>query len=146
MNNNGYTAWQWIWGLPQTLVGSVLYIKNKGRIHCNYHGACVTIWDREGSISLGKFIFIDRTECKFEKDELIYIDQSTLVHEYGHTIQSIILGPLYLIVIGLPSIIWCNHPYFVKKRKEKKISYFEPFFERTANILGEAVTKQKTSD
>lgn len=144
MNNVVFTAWQWTWGLPQTVAGTVLYIKNIKKIHFNYHGSCVTIWDKEGSISLGKFIFIDRTECQFENDKISHIDESTLVHEYGHTIQSMILGPLYLLVIGLPSIVWCNHPRFVKKRKKEKISYYKPFFEKTANILGEVVTKQKT--
>jgi hypothetical protein len=30
----------------------------------------------------------------------------SIKHEYGHAIQSRILGPLYLIIIGIPSIIW----------------------------------------
>lgn len=43
--------------------------------------------------------------------------QTLLVHEYGHTIQSMILGPLYLIVIGIPSTLWGF--LMGKKRKEK---------------------------
>ena len=29
----------------------------------------------------------------------------TVKHEYGHAIQSVYLGPLYLIIIGLPSVL-----------------------------------------
>jgi len=43
-----------------------------------------------------------RLENRIPDDE---IEQRTLVHEYGHTIQSIILGPLYLLIIGIPSSI-----------------------------------------
>lgn len=44
--------------------------------------------------------------------------EKSIKHEYGHCIQSRILGPLYLIVIGLPSIMhaWLcrckNHSYY----------------------------------
>ena len=27
-------------------------------------------------------------------------------HEYGHTFQSLLLGPLYLFLIGIPSSCW----------------------------------------
>lgn len=48
-------------------------------------------------MSLGLFIFMFGGR---------YIgDEETLKHEYGHSIQSKILGPLYLIVIGLPSLM-----------------------------------------
>jgi hypothetical protein len=66
---------------------------------------------------------------------------TTKVHEYGHTIQSLILGPLYLFVIGIPSIIWCNSKKCVKLRKEKGVSYFDFYPEKWANFLGEKITK-----
>jgi hypothetical protein len=50
----------------------------------------------QGAVSLGQFIFI------FSRyNDVGFIER----HEYGHTIQSHLLGPLYLLVIGLPSII-----------------------------------------
>lgn len=33
--------------------------------------------------------------------------EKTIKHEYGHQLQSYILGPLYLLIIGLPSGLWC---------------------------------------
>ena len=55
------------------------------------------------------------------------------MHEYGHSIQSKILGPLYLLVIGLPSIIWAG--LFEKYRNKHKISYYSFFTEKWANKL-----------
>ncbi len=69
-----------------------------------------------------------------------------LVHEYGHTIQSLILGPLYLIVMGIPSTVWGFLPSLQRKRKEKGISYFSFFTERWAKRLGEKVTKEKSME
>lgn len=65
-----------------------------------------------------------------------------LVHEYGHTIQSMILGPLYLFVIGIPSCIWAFTPYFQKLRSKGKYSYYDFYPEKWANYLGSKVTGQ----
>mgnify|MGYP007099320789 FL=1 len=35
-------------------------------------------------------------------------DLKLIQHEYGHTVQSLILEPIWLFVIGLPSLIWCG--------------------------------------
>ena len=62
----------------------------------------------------------------------------------GHTIQSLILGPLYLIVIGIPSTMWAF--LFEKKRKDEQIPYGAFFAEKWANRLGERVTGEKSID
>ena len=67
-----------------------------------------------------------------------------MVHEYGHTIQSLILGPLYLIVMGIPSALWAA--FGSKKRREKQIPYGAFFTEKWANQLGEWVTGEKSID
>jgi len=61
-------------------------------------------------------------------------------HEYGHTIQSLILGPLYLLIIGIPSMIWCNNPKYIKLREEKGISYYDFYPEKWANLFGKMFT------
>ena len=66
------------------------------------------------------------------------------MHEYVHTIQSLILGPLYLIVIGIPSTLWGFLPNLHKKRKDDQISYFSFFTEDWANRLGEKVTGERS--
>ena len=72
--------------------------------------------------------------------------QRLLVHEYGHTIQSLLLGPLYFIIIGIPSTLWGFLPLLAKKRKEEGLSYFSFFTEKWANGLGEKVTGQKSME
>lgn len=52
-----------------------------------------------GGISLGNFIFLSPYCAQKE---------TTIAHEYGHVKQSHILGWLYLIIIGLPSILWAG--------------------------------------
>lgn len=83
---------------------------------------------------MGMFIIINKNRGE---DWL----NSTKVHEFGHSIQSIILGPLYLLVIGLPSLIWCNAKRFIKLRNEKGVSYYSFYPEKWANYLGSKVTK-----
>ena len=64
------------------------------------------------------------------------------VHEYGHCIQSVVLGPLYLIV-ALISVVWANLPYFRNLRREKNIPYTSCFVESWASKWGEWVTREK---
>ena len=83
-----------------------------------------------------------RVENKIPDEEL---SQRLLVHEYGHTIQSLIFGPLYLIVMGIPSTLWGFLPSCQKKR-ENGVSYFSFFTESFANYLGEKITKEKSME
>ena len=83
-----------------------------------------------------------RIENKIPDEEL---SKRLLVHEYGHTIQSLIFGPLYLIVMGIPSTLWGFLPYFQAKRN-KGVSYFDFFTEKLANYLGEKVTKEQSME
>lgn len=121
----GYNALQWTWGLPQTLAGALLYMKHRRDEHFSYRGATATVWDSDRGVSLGKFIFVPGKSSDFLID-----------HEYGHTIQSLILGPLYLPLVGAPSMAWNRLPYFINKRNETGRSYYSAIFERTANTLG----------
>lgn len=122
------------WAGAQNLLGLILFRKYR---HCkreNFFGACMAYHNEDwGGISLGRFIIING-----QKDEKWIA--STKVHEYGHYIQSLILGPLYLLIIGLPSIIWCNAKRFRKLRENKGVSYFSFYPERWANYLGEKFT------
>ena len=87
--------------------------------------------------------FYDKLKEKYAKEEL---HRRLLVHEYGHTIQSLILGPLYLLLIGIPSTLWGFSPRLNKKRKDNQISYFTFFTEKWANDLGEKITKEKSME
>lgn len=132
-----YMLWQMSWGIIQTLAGAVLFLGNLGKRHYRYHGAVVTEWEYSGSVSLGMFIFLSsRPEEKSRR--------KVLTHEYGHTIQSLILGPLYLLVIGLPSVVWAGLPPLARLRARRNISYYRLYTERWANFLGRKVTGEET--
>lgn len=128
LKKHAFTAAQWTWGLPQTLIGAALYAVHRKDDHFDYRGAKATAWDKDAGISLGKFIFVPRNTGKSAEHFL-------LEHEYGHTIQSLILGPFYLLAVGAPSILWNRLPYFKSKRKRTGKSYYSAPFEKTANIL-----------
>lgn len=127
-----YTAAQWTWGLPQTLAGAGLYLRHRKDPHFDYNGAKVTAWDRDSGVSLGKFIFVPA-----EKRSGFLLE-----HEYGHTIQSLLLGPAYLFLVGIPSFTWNRLPYFDRKRKETGTSYYSAVFERTASEFGSRAAKR----
>lgn len=124
-----YTLLQLTWGLPQTLLGFLLFLVHLKNPHHYYKGAITTEWNSSGGISLGLFIFIPNTSFKRVNR------QKVTSHEYAHTIQSLLLGPSYLIIIGVPSFIWANFPYFVQKRKKSTIHYSSFYTERWADHL-----------
>ncbi len=63
------------------------------------------------------------------------------MHEYGHSIQSLVLGPLYFIIIGIPSALWANLGRDFRKRNHVDYSAFYP--EKYADRLGARVVKGK---
>ena len=149
MNRALYTILQLTWGIPQTLAGLFVFLLNIGCPHKMFHGAVCTSWKLKKSLSLGMFIFVTDDPFFFYEDlkgRLTYDEFFTMlaVHEYGHTIQSLMFGPLYLILVGLPSIIWADRPSLVNKRMRDKISYFSVFPEDQANRLGEKFTGLKS--
>ena len=143
-----YGIWQCTWGGLQTFLGLMMFIKYFKSKHYTYHGAIIVEWNAKSSVSLGLFVFVTsqpyfakKYEGQIKAEELSH---RLLVHEYGHTIQSLILGPLYLIVIGIPSTLWGF--LFEKKRKDEQIPYGAFFTEKWANRLGERVTGEKSID
>lgn len=125
-----YILVQCSWGILQTLAGAVLFLIYRRQEHRFYKGCIVTYWPRGGGVSLGLFVFLGHGRR----------ENRVLVHEYGHTVQSLILGPLYLLIIGLPSFTWAGLPYFQRLRREKKISYYSFYPEKWADHLGQRVT------
>lgn len=144
-----YWLLQCTWGLPQTLLGLIVFLLHSGDRHYLYHGAVITQWRGKSSVSLGLFVFV--TAEPYFLDKLPQyprkeLSARLLVHEYGHTIQSLILGPLYLVIIGIPSTLWGFLPTANKMRRERQVSYFAFFTEKWANALGERVTGCKSME
>lgn len=133
-----YIVWQYTWGLLQNLAGGTIYAfyRLRGCPHFAYQGALAVIWPvRSGSMSLGRFLFLHESYRPG--------DRALLAHEYGHTIQSLIVGPLYLFVIGLPSLLWAGLPVFQRRRHDRHVSYYSFYPEKWANALGARFTRPR---
>ncbi len=142
-----YIFIQCTWGAIQTLAGFVFFLINVRKKHYFYHGSIVTEWDSLSSVSLGMFLFVTKARLRDRRTDasvkLKETSRALLVHEYGHTIQSLVLGPFYLPVIGLPSLVWAT----ASKPKLKRLNgapYSAFWTEHSANILGEKVTKERS--
>lgn len=149
-----YVLWQLTWGFLQSLLGLFYMLKYRNCRHERYHGSYVTYFDGwGGGISLGMFIFVAEITPKMVEqykergvDFTEDVQKSVKVHEYGHTIQSLILGPFYLFTVGISSMLWARLPKCIKYRKENNVAYTDFWCEKWANVLGEKVTGEKAWD
>lgn len=119
----------WTWCLPQTLLGLIVKVVTKGYKLRNYKNANIYVSNiASGSaVSLGKYILCSAYSTRNAK---------TIQHEYGHFLQSLMLGWLYLPIVGLPSFIWANSSLLAKYRVKHKISYYSKYPENWADKLG----------
>ena len=129
-----FAAVQLTWGLPQTLCGFIVFLTEKGNVS-GYRCAIHKKWRREEGLSLGLFLFTSSKATERIK-----------AHEYGHSIQSMILGPFYLPVIGLPSLLWCRWPGAEKYRCRKQKDYYSFYTEKTADRLGKAKKREQKDE
>lgn len=132
LKNCVYTLLQCTWGLPQTLWGLALFLYYRKAAHMRFHGAVMTAWPRTDAVSLGLFTFVpDEKRVPSEKERA-----ALAAHEFGHTLQSLMLGPMYLLIIGAVSFIWARHPRFRRLRREKGVPYSHCYTEKWADRLG----------
>lgn len=119
---------QFTWGLPVNLVGLLVFLCC--RTWCpskRFRNSIVTYFPgNRGGLSLGIFIFLS-VPCASEHSRLC-------AHEYGHTVQCLFLGPLYWIVVAVPSVIWCH--LFNGYRNKHHISYDDLYCEHWATAWG----------
>lgn len=123
-----------IWQLPQHIVALIYFgylvmmCKDLG-VDSRYKQAIVIPCVMRGAVTLGNYVFVG-LNSEYRK---------TVKHELGHTIQSKILGPLYLIVIGIPSITYCGLRRIFPSLRKK--NYYNFFSEKSANYLSEKYIK-----
>lgn len=124
----------YIWQLLQNLIGLVVIKFYKPqRVHKLDNGVNIYYSHKmTGGISLGNYCLVNTGHYRKNINESLKRD--TVRHEaIGHTKQSRILGPLYLIVIGLPSIIWAG--LYGSIIKPTKNGYFKFYTEKWADSL-----------
>ena len=114
----------YLWQLPQNLLGLLLISILKPEDKYDFEGVTLCYATRmRGGISLGRYIIV--------ASQMKDYTGRTEKHELGHCKQSMILGPLYLVVIGLMSLIWAAvwRPGYGK-------SYYDFYTEKWADKLG----------
>ena len=120
----------WLWQLPQNMLA--LFIEGflcgaayrKDIVDGNIVIECKAI---SAAMSLGDYVFINESTTK-----------STIKHECGHCKQSNILGPLYLLVIGIPSLLH-NIVHYLCYKVGIKWNYYSFYTEAWANKLAENI-------
>jgi hypothetical protein len=137
----------WIWQLPQNLLGLlVIRILKADRMDqaeaaFSKHAPRVYGFERAGwgkvisGVSLGKYIIVFKQASS-----------TVIAHEYGHCRQSILLGPLYLLLIGVPSCLFNNvwdRLLHKKWPNERRVAwYYSRYPEAWADKLG-GVTRER---
>lgn len=122
-----------LWGFPQNILGMIYLLwcilDNQIIIKVNNlwtdNAAFIYIINNQkGSITLGNFVFVS---------SLHYNMYDVIKHELGHVKQSYITGPLYLVIIGIPSIVHAALRRIFPALK--KTDYYDFYTEKWANKL-----------
>lgn len=113
-----------LWQLPQVLLGIIVVVISRAKL------------DKKGiyrtkmsfGVSLGPIIVIHEGYGEY-----------TERHECGHSKQSLMLGPLYLLIVGIPSLIMniMSRISFVWGSGKFGGQYYSRWPESWANKLGE---------
>ena len=126
------------WGLPQAIVGAILYLVRrtkypKANISFYNWGTIMFKSDElDSGMSLAPFLFILDYDMDVDDGRQSRME----MHEFGHIKQSLMLGPFYLLVVGIPSIFWL----IINNRWLKNINYYKSFYtEIWADRLGHVV-------
>jgi len=130
-----------VWELPQTATGVLLFfiLKYKKQVtgiekesHLRF------IETKKLGVSLGWFIFWSPSGNRFAQ----YTNDCRM-HEYGHARQSVMLGPLYLLIVGIPSVsrVFYSRWYY-KKHGLRWKNYFAGYPENWADKLGGVIDEK----
>lgn len=121
-----------LWQLPQECIALLVYVYLRLRgleytQRVNERAVLVVSRHFRGGLSLGHFIFLSRASVAVSGSKSIR-------HEYGHCLQSLRLGWLYLFVIGLPSLAWATLHTYSEKWGQR--DYYSFYTEAWADKLG----------
>jgi len=121
------------WEFPQNFLGIIVLAFEIAIGHVNkieIKRGRLFIENKKIGISLGHFVFWFRVKYGARPDEIKF-------HEFGHAIQSLMFGPLYLFVIGVPSFCRAFFAILFFKIKNKKWNgYLHGYPENWAENLG----------
>lgn len=116
----------YVWQLPQNLLGLLflLVLCPVEEVRDTGYAKVYRSHRMSGGISLGQYAFVSMVSA---------MDEKAIMHEgVGHPRQSRMLGPLYLLVIGLLSLLWARLGDRIAPGK----SYYWFYTEKWADRLG----------
>lgn len=125
----------WLWQLPQVFIGCVWCIISAPRFLYAHQGVMLFTCRYCTGVSFGPMAFYDERHraALLSRDPRV---MPHLNHEYGHSVSSRRWGPLYLLVIGIPSVIHLLIRRWLKDRIPSLENYYAFYSERWANING----------
>lgn len=135
----------YIWQLPQNLIGLLLiaiYKPETEALLLDNGNIVYFSKTMRGGISLGKYSIINSYYAGVKKrlSDSVLKELNVVKHEgLGHGTQSRILGPFYLPVIGLPSIIWAWMYGTIIPYTHN--GYYRFYTEKWADKLGNVIRK-----
>ena len=120
----------WVWQVLQNILGLILLLFYKHeKLYLSINGRrFYSTQEMPSGISLGNYIILGKMDSGID-----------MKHEYGHSIQSRYLGPLYLLIIGLPSACgnlwdrWFHKKWYWEDREKW---YYNLPWEKWADKLG----------
>ena len=113
----------YIWQFPQNLLGLLFLLFIAGEVKHKV-GDIKYYYARNfaGGITLGEYVIVGTKQ------------ETTIRHEYGHVLQSRYIGPLYLLIIGIPSLLHAALNGVIKC-DPKDLGYYHFYTEKWANKL-----------
>lgn len=125
-----------VWEAPQTILGllnlGLELVRGGVASITREHGRIFVELRRSRAISLGHFVFWSAVDSP-----IVRVNPGNKLHEYGHALQSRLLGPLYLPVVGIPSslrVAYAAAQYLFTKKPWD--GYYDGFPENWADRLG----------
>ena len=126
INNYIKDSIKWLWQFPQNMLALCIEgilceaAYREGKADGNTIIVNIVL---PSAMSLGDYLFVNPMSS-----------QKTIQHECGHSKQSDMLGPLYLIVIGIPSLLH-NMAHYLCSKIGIKWNYYSFYTEYWANKL-----------
>ena len=135
-----YWIIQLTWGalmtIPGLLVTGFCILFLKGKVHKNGWSYIVEIGGNWGGLDLGAVALCGGYTTKTPDENWF---QHTRRHEFGHSFQNIIWGPLFPFVIALPSAIRYHYQNARSKKGLPNKEYDAIWFEGQATRWGTAM-------
>lgn len=123
------------WESPQTLLGAAMLAAEAARkriVQIEVEDGRLVVESKGTGISLGHVVFWSRENSRWHD-----LDLRNRAHELGHTKQSRMLGPLYLPIVGLPSISRAAYALVYREVTGRQWTrYYDGFPENWADRLG----------